>query len=99
MTPDEFVVYVHMMMTRVDELPVDVLERPHWYAAAACRGVSVEMFVGSRGSPAGPAKRICAGCDVRGPCLEFALSDASITGTWGGTTKQERARMRRSSAA
>ena len=41
------------------------------------------------------AKRICARCPVRAPCLEYALPGAGTwgaiaTGTWGGTTPQER---------
>jgi WhiB family redox-sensing transcriptional regulator len=45
------------------------------------------------------AKRICGHCPVRAQCLEYALSGADTwggiaTGIWGGTTPQERDRLR-----
>jgi WhiB family transcriptional regulator, redox-sensing transcriptional regulator len=50
---------------------------------------------GDRRSGAG-ARAICAGCDVREECLEFALgdTDAYHHGIWGGTTHRERQRIR-----
>ncbi len=44
-------------------------------------------------------KRICGRCPVRAQCLEYALSGADTwggiaTGIWGGTTPQERDRLR-----
>lgn len=54
-------------------------------------------------SSAGPAlgqveqaKAICAGCQVQRACLDFALSTGQIHGVWGGTTEEERQRLRRS---
>jgi WhiB family redox-sensing transcriptional regulator len=46
------------------------------------------------------AKRICACCPVQAACLQYALSGADTwagtsTGIWGGTTAQERNRLRR----
>lgn len=40
------------------------------------------------------AKRICAMCEVRAQCLQYAL-DGDESGTWGGTTNNERNAMRR----
>jgi WhiB family redox-sensing transcriptional regulator len=40
------------------------------------------------------AKAICARCAVRRPCLEEALAERR-QGVWGGTTEDERHRMRR----
>ena len=45
------------------------------------------------------AMRICWQCPVRVPCLDYALSGADTwgriaTGIWGGTTPQERDRLR-----
>ena len=41
------------------------------------------------------AKMICAGCQVRQECLEFALAHDQVYGIWGGTTPQDRQRARR----
>jgi excisionase family DNA binding protein len=40
------------------------------------------------------AKRVCAGCGVQGPCLEFALGRSDLLGIWAATTPSERAEMR-----
>jgi WhiB family redox-sensing transcriptional regulator len=36
------------------------------------------------------ARRICAGCQVRRQCLDFALEIRELEGIWGGTTLEER---------
>ena len=46
------------------------------------------------------ATRICGHCPVPAQCLDYALSGADswggiATGVWGGTTPQERDRLRR----
>jgi WhiB family redox-sensing transcriptional regulator len=45
------------------------------------------------------AKRICAGCQVREQCLDFALRNGERDGIWGGATPEDRIRVRRSEAA
>jgi WhiB family redox-sensing transcriptional regulator len=40
------------------------------------------------------AKAYCGRCPVRSKCLEFA-QDNAVYGIWGGTTVQERQRIRR----
>lgn len=40
-------------------------------------------------------RAICSGCPMREPCLEYALH-VSVQGFWGGTTDDERRRIRRS---
>lgn len=39
------------------------------------------------------AKEICADCPVRLRCFDYALS-AGMQGIWGGTTAEERAKLR-----
>ncbi|WP_336873902.1 WhiB family transcriptional regulator [Rhodococcus qingshengii] len=39
-----------------------------------------------------PAKRVCAGCEVRVDCLAFALANDERFGVWGGLTASERRR-------
>jgi WhiB family redox-sensing transcriptional regulator len=41
------------------------------------------------------AKKICAGCPYRLACLEYALSDYTLTGIWGGKNDSQRAIIRR----
>lgn len=43
------------------------------------------------------AKRICAPCTEKGPCLEYALK-RGLSGVWGGTTTRERAIVRKRAA-
>lgn len=41
------------------------------------------------------AKLICTSCPYQLRCLEFALRNPDEQGIWGGTTEQDRRRMRR----
>jgi WhiB family transcriptional regulator, redox-sensing transcriptional regulator len=36
------------------------------------------------------AKLVCAGCQVRRECLEYAVRTRQQHGIWGGTTEDER---------
>jgi WhiB family transcriptional regulator, redox-sensing transcriptional regulator len=71
-----------------------------WRDDAACRDVDPELFfpVGNAG-PARlqivQAKRVCARCPVRTPCLEWALASGQEAGVWGGTSEDERYALRR----
>jgi WhiB family redox-sensing transcriptional regulator len=54
--------------------------------------------------PASPAEEaealaLCATCPVRAQCLEYALRNKETHGIWGGTTADQRRRMRRRVAA
>ena len=71
-----------------------------WRAQARCLGTDPSLFfpVGSTGEPLvqeEAAKRMCGSCDVRRPCLNFALETNQDTGVWGGTTEDERRALRR----
>jgi WhiB family redox-sensing transcriptional regulator len=41
------------------------------------------------------AKAVCATCQVRRSCLEYAVGRGHLTGVWGGTTEEERQVLRR----
>ncbi len=41
------------------------------------------------------AKKICADCPIRFPCLEYALERPSMWGIWGATTAGERKELRK----
>ncbi len=69
-----------------------------WQRLAACRGEdSVYFFAPSYFEKRGEklareavAKRICATCPVRLPCLDYALTTREAHGVWGGLNETER---------
>src|ERR1700729_425497 len=72
----------------------------NWRSAGACMSADPDLFFPI--SSAGPgerqiarAKMICAGCQVRRECLEYALAHDQVYGIWGGTTPEDRQRARR----
>jgi WhiB family transcriptional regulator, redox-sensing transcriptional regulator len=80
---------------------VPVGDRPmDWLDHAACRGSDPELFFPASDMSAGraqvrAAKRVCHRCLVKGICLSWALDNRPEVGIWGGTTEQERRRLRR----
>lgn len=71
-----------------------------WRDQAACTGHDPELwFPQTRRTPATTqAKRICAGCPVRGECLAFALDNRIEHGIWGGLTERASRAARRGRA-
>ena len=61
-----------------------------WQDLGACRTLPVEMFFPPAEQEADEAKSICAMCEVRLTCLEFAIAAGERFGIWGGLTTQER---------
>lgn len=66
-----------------------------WWELAACQTADPELFFPV--SETGPARRqldraksVCAGCDVRQLCLDYALASREANGVWGGLTEDER---------
>ena len=54
------------------------------------------MFFPETGGSVREAKRVCAGCPVRGDCLEYALDRGDIAyGVLGGLTPRERRELLR----
>lgn len=71
-----------------------------WRNRAACVNEDPELFfpIGTTGpavEQAKIAKRVCAACDIREECLEFALASNQDAGIWGGLTEDERRSLRR----
>jgi WhiB family transcriptional regulator, redox-sensing transcriptional regulator len=71
-----------------------------WRGRAACRDTDPDLFfpVGSTGPAVEQivsAKAVCATCDARDSCLEFALATNQESGIWGGTTEEERRKLRK----
>jgi WhiB family redox-sensing transcriptional regulator len=65
-----------------------------WRYRAACRGADLGLFFPGRGESAEPARRICALCPVRQPCLDYALSHGIVHGIWGGLSERNRRALR-----
>lgn len=71
-----------------------------WRDDAACRDHDPDLFfpIGSTGpavEQADKAKQVCAGCDVREQCLEYAIASNQDAGVWGGLTEDERRSLKR----
>jgi WhiB family redox-sensing transcriptional regulator len=75
-------------------------ENDDWRDFAACRDTNPDLFfpVGTTG-PAieqiEQAKAVCRECPVQTACLEFALVTNQDSGVWGGTSEEERRKLRR----
>ncbi|HET7482014.1 MAG TPA: WhiB family transcriptional regulator [Actinomycetota bacterium] len=61
-----------------------------WQESGACRDVPVHLFFPPAEHEGDEAKAICAACEVRQTCLEFALAADERFGVWGGLNPQER---------
>ncbi len=66
-----------------------------WRASGLCQEVDTELFFPEKGGSAREAKRVCAACEVRPQCLEFALEHDERFGIWGGLSERERRRLKR----
>src|SRR5271168_1174240 len=66
-----------------------------WMAKGECRELPPETFFPSDGVGVDAARRICAGCAVKAPCLEYAMENHIDHGVWGGTSERERRRIAR----
>ncbi len=61
--------------------------RPRWMPESACRGRGLVRWSmaagGEHAEGVGATRRVCAGCRVRGMCLDYALA-VGVPGLWGG---------------
>ena len=75
-------------------LPAPARFAARWRELAVCRGIDLEVFFPERGESAEPARRVCAACPVRQPCLDYAITNRITDGIWGGLTERERRALR-----
>ena len=84
-----------------------LLPEAEWRERAACLAYPAILFFGlddnespvERRTREERAKQVCAQCEVRKECLEYALLTREPYGIWGGLTEIERkARLRTRSA-
>jgi hypothetical protein len=54
-----------------------------------------EIFFPEKSGSTKDAKGICARCEVRADCLEYALNRREHYGIWGATSSRERERIAR----
>lgn len=74
-------------MIQIETLP--------WASEAKCLQADPETFFPEKGGSTREAKRICAQCEVRVECLEYALANDERFGIWGGLSERERRREKR----
>jgi len=63
-----------------------------WQVDALCAQTDPEMFFPEKGGSTRDAKAVCAVCDVRTRCLEYALANDERYGIWGGLSERQRRR-------
>lgn len=66
-----------------------------WQEQALCAQTDPEAFFPEKGGSTREAKRVCASCDVRAECLEYALGNDERFGIWGGLSERERRKLKR----
>ncbi len=68
-----------------------------WVRFGACVGEDPDIFFPARDEDTRKAKAVCAGCEVKVQCLEYALANERC-GIWGGVSERERRKLRRQRA-
>lgn len=71
-----------------------------WRDLGSCLDHSGDLFfpageTGLAAEQAEVAKSICVECPVQVECLAYAVETGQRFGVWGGTTEEERSRLRR----
>lgn len=72
----------------------------NWRQQACCQTTDPDLFfpVGTAGPAIDQieaAKAVCCACPVRLECLTFALRTNQESGVWGGTSEEERRKLRK----
>ncbi|MFT8704042.1 WhiB family transcriptional regulator [Bifidobacterium aquikefiricola] len=70
-----------------------------WQHRALCAQTDPEAFFPEKGGSTREAKRICAQCEVRELCLEWAIAHDERFGIWGGMSERERRRYHKEQQA
>jgi WhiB family redox-sensing transcriptional regulator len=64
-----------------------------WMARGSCVEEHPSFFFPSDGVGVTRARKVCANCQVRIDCLEYALENRIEHGVWGGASERERRRI------
>jgi WhiB family transcriptional regulator, redox-sensing transcriptional regulator len=82
---------------------LDLPALPAWFDQALCARVDPEMFFPKPGNVEPAVTRlalaICARCEVRAACLQYAVDEHITHGIWGGETANQRRERRKHSGA
>ena len=70
-----------------------------WQDSALCAQTDPEAFFPEKGGSTREAKKVCASCEVRSECLDYALSNDERFGIWGGLSERERRKLKRRAVA
>ena len=66
-----------------------------WQKRALYAQTNPEAFFPEKGGSTREAKRVCATCEVREECLQYALANDERFGIWGGLSERERRKLKR----
>ena len=66
-----------------------------WQDQALCAQTDPEAFFPEKGGSTREAKKVCASCEVRTQCLEYAIENDERFGLWGGLSERERRRLKK----
>jgi WhiB family transcriptional regulator, redox-sensing transcriptional regulator len=76
--------------------PGQMIADTSWMAVGLCREHSPKVFFPTDGVGVEKARKICATCPVKEPCLEYAVDNRIEHGVWGGMSERGRRRLARS---
>jgi WhiB family transcriptional regulator, redox-sensing transcriptional regulator len=82
-------------MEQVEIFSLDEADETSWQERALCAQTDPEAFFPEKGGSTREAKRVCASCEVRVECLEYALANDERFGIWGGMSERERRRLKK----
>jgi WhiB family redox-sensing transcriptional regulator len=84
-------------MANLTRLPGPMMDAWEWQHRGACVGLNPDIFFHPYGERAREkrqraqdAKQVCATCQVKEECLDWALRVREPAGTWGGMSEDER---------
>jgi hypothetical protein len=77
-------------------IEVKAVDKTSWEVDAVCATADPESWFPDRGGSSASAKKICASCPVRRPCLMYSLDADERFGVWGGYSERERRIIKRS---
>lgn len=69
----------------------------NWRVRSACKEEDPELFfpIGTAVLQIDEAKAVCRRCPVMERCLQWAMDSGQEHGVWGGTSEDDRRRMKR----
>jgi WhiB family transcriptional regulator, redox-sensing transcriptional regulator len=73
--------------------------REPWVDEGLCTQTDPEMFFPELGGSTRSAKKVCASCEVKERCLQYALENDERFGVWGGLSERERRKLRKAAVA